>query len=181
MVTLTISHGHDALSSQWIEFDKILARFTDRGDWSRFKKNHGVTGHAVVTEIKHNRNGWNVHAHLILTLDHQPSPEASDRLQDAVRARWSTRADRLGHTALPSRQAFSWMSYDFTASTMAEYVTKQNLLHHAPDPHAGRYPADLLAGAQQGDADDYDLYAEYLDAATGHALIRQYGHLSARS
>lgn len=178
MVTLTTAHGHLPLVTEWTEIEKILRRFTERGDWSRFKKMHGIDGYAVTTEQTHNRNGWNVHLHLILTLGHQPTPGAAQALQDAIRRRWCRAAAHTGHEALEDLQTFSWMRPDFDADDMAEYVTKQNLRRLSTDPARSRYPGDLLAGALDGDVGDMQQYRQYLDAATNRSISRAYGRLS---
>jgi hypothetical protein len=178
MVTLTYAHGSVPLADKQDALDRIVGRFTKRGDWSRFQKQWGVTGYAVAREITHNMTGWHSHVHLVLTFTAQPSPAALQCLQDALTRRWCAAAAWAGHDASESVQSYSWMRPGFDADDMAEYVTKQSLLHRAPEAKRGRYPADLLAGAVDGDDDDLDLYREYLDAARGRGLVRAYGALS---
>lgn len=178
MVTLTFAHGHAPLSVELANLGTILARFTKRGDWSRFQKRHGIVGYAVTQEITHNTTGWNAHVHLLLSLSTERTTAGAQHLQDAVTERWSSAAAWNGQEAAERRQTFSWMRPDFDAEDMAEYVTKQNLLHYAPQSARGRYPADLLVSAAAGDAEDLDLYREYLDAVKGRAHIRAHGRLS---
>lgn len=178
MVTLTFRHGYAPLSEELSSYDAILARFTKRGDWRRFQKRNGITGYAVSTEITHNATGWNVHLHLVLSIGAELTSADAQRLQDAVTTRWCNAAAWTGHDAVEGRQTYSWMRPGFDAADMAEYVTKQNLLHRASESARGRYPADLLAGAGAGDDDDLDLYREYLDAVKGRAPIRAHGRLS---
>jgi hypothetical protein len=178
MVTLTVAHGYAPLPDELSNLDAILARFTKRGDWSRFQKRNGIVGYAVTQEITHNSTGWNTHIHLVLSLSTAHTTAGAQSLQDAVTQRWCSAAAWAGHEAVERRQTYSWMRPGFDAADMAEYVTKQNLLHRAPESACGRYPADLLAGAAAGDADDLDRYREYLDAVKGRAPIRAHGRLS---
>lgn len=178
MVTLTFAHGYAPLADELANLDAILARFTKRGDWSRFQKRNGITGYAVTQEVTYNSTGWNAHIHLVLALSSTHTTAGAQRLQDAITQRWCSAAAWIGHEALERRQTYSWMRPGFDAADMAEYVTKQNLLHRAPESARGRYPADLLVGAAAGDADDLDLYREYLDAVKGRAPIRAHGRLS---
>ncbi|WP_307486771.1 hypothetical protein [Microbacterium trichothecenolyticum] len=178
MVSLTFRHDTKPLAEEWSDLDAILVRFTKRGDWSHFKKQHGITGYAVTEELTKTSDGWNVHSHVILTFDQNSSPAGRRRLQQAVTARWVRAARHLGHDAAEHLQTFSWMRDDLSADDMAEYVTKQTLLKRAPETKLGRYPGDLLAGAHAGDADDLLAYREYLDAARHRGLVRQYGTLS---
>lgn len=178
MVTLTYAHGSAPLSEELDALDGILARFTKRGDWSRFQKRHGVTGYAVAREITYNATGWNVHVHLIVSLTSERDAAATHGLQSALTRRWCAAAAWSGYEAAEQRQAYSWMGTDFTAEDMSEYVTKQNLLHRASESARGRYPADLLAGAAVGDYADLDLYREYLDAVRGRGLLRSHGRLA---
>ncbi|MBP3978695.1 hypothetical protein [Microbacterium sp. BLY] len=178
MVTLTYAHGYAPLSNEMSNLDAILGRFTKRGDWSRFQKRNGIVGYAVTQEITHNSTGWNAHIHLVLTLSSAHTTAGAQRLQDAITQRWCSAAAWTGHEAVERLQAYSWMRPGFDAADMAEYVTKQNLLHRAPESARGRYPADLLIGAAAGDADDLDRYREYLDAVKGRAPTRAHGRLS---
>lgn len=178
MVSLTFRHGNRPLADEWHDMHSIVTRFTKRGDWSNFQKRNGITGYSFSEELTKTLDGWNPNAHLILTLDQEPSPAGRRRLQQAVTARWVRAARHLGHDAAERLQTFSWMRHDLSADGIAEYVTKQTLLKHAPETKVGRYPGDLLAGAQAGDADDLLAYREYLDAARHRGLVRQYGTLS---
>ena len=178
MVTLTYAHGYAPLSVELSHLDVILARFTKRGDWSRFQKRNGIVGYAVTQEITYNATGWNAHIHLVLVLSSACTTAGAQTLQEAITQRWCSAAAWTGHEAAERRQTYSWMRPGFDAADMAEYVTKQNLLHRAPESARGRYPADLLVGGAAGDAGDLDLYREYLDAVKGRAPIRAHGRLS---
>ncbi|WP_295852028.1 hypothetical protein [uncultured Microbacterium sp.] len=178
LVSLTFRHGNKPLADEWHDMHSIVTRFTKRGDWSTFQKRSGITGYSFSEELTKTLDGWNPNAHMILTLDQEPSPAGRRCLQQAVTARWGRAARHQGHEAAERLQTFSWMRDDLSADDMAEYVTKQTLTKHAPETKLGRYPGDLLAGAQAGDADDLLAYREYLDAARHRGLVRQYGTLS---
>ena len=180
LVSLTRSHGFAPLREEWDGTEKILRKMTDRSDWSRFKKRHGIDGYAIVVE-ESRTEGWNVHAHAILTFARKLDSGAAERFRSEVRRRWCWSASAVGYEAVEARQAVRMLRTMDDRRDAAVYLTKQNLLHTAPESRQGRYPADLLAGAHAGDADDLDLYIEYLEAAFNRAMIRSYGRLSRAS
>jgi len=178
LVTLTRSHGVRPLAEEWDTTESILRKFTNRSDWSRFQKRHDITGYSISVETTGSANGWHVHVHALLAFGHRLDPGAVERLTTAVSTRWCNAAALIGHHADRNLQTVEMIRTRSDREQAAEYVTKQHLLHRAPSSRVGRYPADLLAGAKSGDADDIELYREYLNAAFNRDFIRAYGTLS---
>jgi hypothetical protein len=178
-LTLTRSHGSAALAEEWDVTQLILGRLTHRSDWSRFKKRHGIDGYAFAIETTLNDLGWNVHVHGLLTFERPLGQEAVGVLRTGLAVRWCRAAASVGYGALDANQTVSMLRTEDERLEAAVYVTKQSLPHRAPASKRGRYPADLLAAAYAGDADDLDQYTEYLAAAFSRSLIRSYGRLSA--
>ena len=178
LVSLTRSHGLEPLQENWDTTEAALRQFSKRGDWSRFQKRHNVTGYALAVEVTLSDLGWNVHVHMLVTFSHKLSPEAQAAFRDAVSARWCTAVAFVGNYAHAARQEVEFCPTGDDLERVVKYVTKQNLLHCAPDSNQGRYPADFLAGAARGDVDEAQLYREYLDAAFGRPPVRAYGQLS---
>lgn len=178
LVSLTRRHGMASLQENWDTTDAALRQFSKRGDWSRFQKQHSINGYAPAVEVTLSDLGWNVHVHMLVTFARTITPDAERHLREAITTRWSAAVAFVGHSADADRQTFDMCRTGDDRVRVAQYVTKQNLLHRAPDTNHGRYPADLLAEAANGDVDDAQLYGEYLDAAFGRRLIRAYGWLS---
>ena len=178
LVSLTRRHGMEPLQENWDTTEAALRQFTNRSGWSRFQKRHGIDGYSSSIEVTLSELGWNVHVHMLMTFSHKLPPEAQAGVRGAISTRWCTAVASVGHDAHPDRQAVEFCRTSSDRERDVRYVTKQHLLHHAPDSKQGRYPADLLAGAANGDVDDTQAYREYLDEAFGRPVIRAYGRLS---
>lgn len=178
IVTLTRSHSISPLQDDWNSTESLLRRFTDRGSWSRFKKMHGIDGYAPAVEVTHSDSGWNVHLHMLLTFSRKLTLDAETNLTRQVKTRWCAAADFVGQITTVERQTVRMCRTQEDREDAVAYITKQHLMHLAPDWKPGRYPADLLAGAFDGDVDDGLSYREYLTAAKGRTQIRALGRLS---
>jgi hypothetical protein len=178
MVTLTRSHSFSPLMDDWNATESVLRRFTDRGSWSRFKKLHGIDGYARAVEVTHSASGWNVHLHMLLTFSRKLTPDAETSLTKEIKTRWCAAAAFAGQIAAVGNQTVRICRTQKDREDAAVYITKQHLLHLAPDWKKSSYPADLLAGAFDGDVDDCLNYREYLTAAKGRTQIRALGRLS---
>lgn len=174
-VTFTKAHRSAPLNEEWDELSGICREFTERGSWSRFKKRHGITGYAFAEETTVSPVGWHVHLHAVFILDHKPSLRAFRKLQEALKGRWITAASTGGSQASLGRQTVALVP-NTDREVIAGYLTKQNLLRNEKRDNAVP-PGWLLKQSYEdfNDLDTYLLWHEYVTAAKGRTLIRQYG------
>lgn len=172
-LTVTKMKRTGEVASEWADLNHVLAKFTDRGTWARFKNQHGISGYSVTVEHTLTSDGWHVHGHFLFTFSRHIGQQAQNTLRTATQARWAASAIAVGLTADPERQSLRMVPTD-ERLTIARYVTKQDLAYRSRTPGT-RYPADLLAEASRGDVDAMDEWQQYTEAAKGKALVRQYG------
>lgn len=200
-LTLTMRHTRgDALAALW---DAVVHGWRSAIS-GRGKADLDVTGCAGwvrVTEVTHTRNGWHVHVHAVLFLEHGVTDDAGQALAGRMHARWTRGLARHGFTSVAKSFDGESVGVDFkmvkpgesTAGRwdlgLARYLTKNV---YTPDAAATRglslevargdlkrgkgsgsvTPWQLLDHANLGEADAFALWWEWEEASAGR---RQFG------
>ena len=135
-LTLTLRHSkEDSLKSVWDTLSKCWAGVTQTAAWRGSKKvagdmaKFGLVHFIKAVEVTHGKNGWHVHAHVLLLTQKTLSEQQKQELESRIYSRWSAAAERRGFKA-PSRErgvklerAAQANDYD----ALAEYMAKSQL------------------------------------------------------
>jgi hypothetical protein len=176
MVTLTVRHhSGDRLKDVWDAINKGWAAITSGRAWLRIQDAVGFVGWVKAVEVTHGRNGWHVHIHALMIMEH---PERADMLRDHMWLSWVRGIDRVGYTALRDLGGFDFtMSAGGDSTRLGKYIAKMGndgaqdlgaLAREATHGQAksgrlgGRTPFQVLAwGITTGDMDDLDVWREW--------------------
>lgn len=99
MVTLTMRHdiGHSLLAL-WEALSYSWGKVTSGRGWLTDKQAHGVTGWVRVVEATYGKNGWHLHVHSLLFMDHVAGDDY-DGLGASMFQRWRDGLVRQGMRA----------------------------------------------------------------------------------
>lgn len=124
MVTLTVRHKKgDGLKSVWDAVAHGWNRITSGKPWGKMQAQHGVVGWARAVEVTHGSNGWHVHVHAVLVLDH-PGEVNAIRLGDKMFARWSAGLEAKGFSAVAASGGLDVSVSKSAADQLGRYLAK---------------------------------------------------------
>lgn len=188
--TLTMRHDRgQRLEMLWDALAVAWKCVTNGRGWRADKDTHGVLGYVRVVEVTIGVNGWHVHVHALLVLDHQPTPDRLEQLAGSMWGRWSMALQRQG-LAAPLRvgsETHLVTDGNLAATRLGEYLAKavegrgagnlgaeltQTQSKTAHGVHKTRPVWSLLdEGAIDGEADPLWLWHEWEKASKGRRQI----------
>ena len=182
MVTRTIRHDRqDALQALVEGMTKARASYKGHRTYKALMLAAGLVGTVNALEVTHGHaNGWHPHEHELLFLDHAPTADERQALEEALFPIWADAAERCG-LSRPSRERGLVVSEE--QSQVAAYVSKWGLESELTQWHRkngrvdSRSPFDLLRSAQQSRGDDPQyrdgkLFQEYAAVFHGRHLLQ---------
>jgi len=149
------------------------------------RERYGLVGWLRVVEPLHGRNGWHLHAHVLLFLSDRPSRRGLQAWKASIFARWSDALTRAG-LARPLNLAQDLHLVEGRSEPLAAYFTKHGDAPSLADAMArevtgaamkstriahGRTPWAVLDDAAAGSASSLRLWREYERASKGRRQI----------
>ena len=126
LLTLTMRHhAGQSLDSCWSALSYGWNAANSGKKWQTDKEMFGVDGYNRVTEVTHGKNGWHVHAHVVLFFDREIGIESVRHIAHGMYGRWEKALRRKGFDAveehaLDVRKADEWVSDYLAKTTYAE-------------------------------------------------------------
>lgn len=167
MVTFTLQHNKDdSLIALKTVLRAALREVRSGKAYQDKKRAWGILGAFTGIEITYGQNGWHIHAHQILFLDHQVTKNS---LQDWFYRQWISALEK--HDRYASRKNGVMVS-DQTDQRIGDYVTKWGLESEATMSNwktsgDSVTPWGLLDASMYGDKQAAELWQEYAYATKG--------------
>jgi len=159
-------------------FNQARRRFKAGRAWQDIQSAYGFIGSVRSKEVTYTEsNGWHIHAHEEMLLEHKLSSEALERLTVDLKRRWVQLADanwkhgldvQAGHEATNNYIAKFGVESQKSTWTLEHEITKSGVKKASP---SGRTPFGLLAAYDAGDHTAGDLFREYSAAFKGQRQL----------
>lgn len=170
MVTLTVRHDRTTrLARLWDAVSAAWGRVTSGGQWR--KESAGLLGWCKITETTHSpSNGWHVHAHALLTWDHDVDEVAAQETAWRMWRRWDAqlRRDGLSSSLAHGVKADRVRPGD---AGLAEYfvkISRELTSSYAKSSRSGRSPFAIARDAvETGNWADVALWREWEQVSLG--------------
>ncbi len=192
MLTLTMRHDRSqALSDLWPELSSAWRAVEQSRSVRAVFAEAGSLGFVRRIEATHGANGWHLHIHALVFLDHPPSPEQLESLEAAAFSAWSSRLAARGMGAPTRAHGADLKLLDLSApeAAVAGYITTRatpetttTAALELSDSIAGkrahgtnRSTWDILTAAVGGDRRSRRLWREWEQASKGKRALT-WGH-----
>lgn len=182
LVTFTMRHRlGQGLVLLWDSLSYGWARVTSGTSWLRDKGAHGVVHYARTVEVTTGRNGWHVHAHVLLFLHGKVADGSLSALHGGMFGRWRAAMVARG-LAAPTMAGqdirvvgTEWVAEYLTKSTdRARSAGREVTMSQGKRARSvlGTEPTwVLLDRVSEGDADALDLWHEWERGSKGRRQI----------
>lgn len=175
MLTLTIRHHRgQSLRHLLSVLHDAWDAFASGRAWQTWKRELGVKGHVRGIEVKHGRNGWHPHLHVLLFVDeshtHLPLREVDGRMRNALELDAATRWRDITSGYGGGCDASIAVGCKLTPGHCAQYIAKLGWELVSTDTKQGdsRGPFGLLRDATAtGDVEAARLWREYATTIKG--------------
>lgn len=178
MLTLTLRHHRGqslrhllgALHDSWDAFASGRA-------WQSWKRELGVAGHVRGIEVRHGKNGWHPHLHVLLFVDerHQSLPvrEVGGRLRNALELDAATRWRDIT-SGFGGCDASIAAGLKLTPGHCTDYIAKLGweLVSSSTKEGESRGPWEIMrAAVEGGDVESARLWREYASTMKGNRQL----------
>lgn len=109
-----------------VTMDAILEgwrKLTAGRPWKRIKEKHQVSGYIRSIEVTLGAHGWHPHAHVLLFLDGDISPEELEALRPVLFELWARAVERAGGKR-PTEKGLDLQKLDKNGKLLARYLSK---------------------------------------------------------
>lgn len=116
-------HQADTLA---VTMDAILEawrKLTAGRPWKRIKEKYQVSGYIRSIEVTYGGNGWHPHAHCLLFLDADISPDQLEELRPTLYELWATCVEKAGGKR-PTEKGLDLQRLDTDGKLLARYLSK---------------------------------------------------------
>lgn len=120
--TLRHHHGDDLA----VTLDAVLEawrKLTGNRPWKRWKKDLGISGFIRSIEVTYGEHGWHPHAHVMLFLDEENSPEQLAEFRTWLFEAWANAVEKSGGKR-PTPQGLDLQKVDKKGKVLARYLSK---------------------------------------------------------
>lgn len=176
-LTLTQRHHKgERLADTWKRLRDALKRLWSSRQWTAWAESVGVEGKVRAVEVTHGDSGWHVHVHLIIITRAKFFGAANDFLGDL----WASTLAKVGGSCEPRIGCRFLGVKGGTEDVVANYLGKLGsdigfemaMGLHKKGRKSNRTPFQILADAvENGDADDVELWHEWLKASQGQRSL----------
>ncbi|SFO52734.1 hypothetical protein SAMN05216207_107813 [Pseudonocardia ammonioxydans] len=172
LVTLTVRHrAGQRLAPLWDGITYAWSRVTSGRRYACEIAQFGITGWVAVVESPHGEAGWHPHRHVLVLFDTPMSQDMVTALAEGWWDRWSRALGRRGLDGIEHRGGLDVRVVRPDGSGgLGEYLSK--IAHEVSGSptkrgrRGSRTPFEILADfSATGNADDYDLWVEFEQAA----------------
>lgn len=184
LLTLTMRHKRgDSLKTLWDALSKAWTSVSSGSGWVSDKSTFGIGAFIRAVELTRSEtNGWHVHLHVLMFLDHSLDEHESALLFARIFARWETSLVKNGLEA-PLTKAQDFRIVQDAPTAMAEYLAKAVSLPKwgiseemtRSDIKKGRgnhrTPWQILADALEGDTESVKLWRDYEQISRGRRAL----------
>lgn len=126
VVFFTGTLRHHQADKLEVTMDAILEgwrRLTAGRPWKRIKEKHQVSGYIRSIEVTLGAHGWHPHAHVLLFLDGDISPEELEALRPVLFELWARAVERAGGKR-PTEKGLDLQKLDKNGKLLARYLSK---------------------------------------------------------
>ena len=171
MITYTVQHVlGEAYAAVLDDLCAALVK-TKRGTpWARIKAKHGILADVTVLEPLYSFDtGPHPHKHALVILDHKPTADELDLLQEKIGARFVTMAGKLGRRVSPT-YGVTVTTGPNVAAYLAKWTAADELASSGKDS-ASCTPFDLLRRYAAGSAQAGAAFCDYAQAIKGRRRL----------
>lgn len=178
-VTTTQRHlKHQSCESLLQQFNRSARKFKSGKGWQTIAAKYGIIGSIRSKEPTNTeKNGWHIHHHEAMFLDHTPTAQELVELESALKLRWVKSADadwqhglkvEAGHEALSNYVSKFGVEKEKPSWTLEHEITKSHVKKASLN---GRTPFQLLEAAAAGEDAAGELFKEYSAAFKGQRQL----------